>query len=609
MKKTVRFILILSVSFTITSLHAQEMNPQMEEFLARMDNSTLEELEKELDEGLVGLRMMAGFFENRGEEAIKDYKKEEERLAEPFSIDSTIAQNVLRQFDHIGFQQVFQENQAFVKFQKIGNTYWNRVWLGTGMEERFMPKTIYYKDGTSKTQGIQNLEFNTFFEKPWGKVAIIDSILMNYTIKYTKAYDSLLLPKSSKKVKYKDGTIKIERLEKNHLYLTISDAYSRGLTVQALNRDGKPLGQNSSSFSPMPEGKSKDGFDTLLTLLEDIQKKLKAKKFKDTESLKKHLLKQVTKIGKVEDKDGVHHKKFYFDGNINAVQLFIETEEVSETVSFIARNTSSFSDIILMQNQNENIFLDKNAKELFRLEYSPIKSLGSRYFVNDTLFYHLNLETKSLDTIDAIKVIEAQNNLAFIQKEFNEGFRLVNEENEQLSDIPFENIHSLDNSYAHAIAKDGLEYIIDKTGSLKKLDSVKVTGGLKGNRILAKKDALFGFLEVSGEVAVPFTYAYAREFSEGLAVVQNQDNRYGFIDASGMSVIPCMYERAESFENGIAFVRTEGNSLLINRKGEIVSQSEGKSYSFWGSGVEKKYRFGDKTYDAFGKLIFENNAK
>jgi len=377
MKNKLLFILFLALNCTATALQAQEISPEMEAFIARMDGANLEELEKELDEGIEGLRAFAGFFESSGTE-IKDYTKEEERFEEPFKIDTSVVAKALHQFDNIGFIQTFSENKVLVKFRKIGNDYWNTEWMGEGMEEKFIPKTIFYSDGTSISEGISENKLSFFFENPWGNIAVIDSIQIDYNIRYTAAYDSLELSKKTKKIKYKDGLIKIEKLEKNYVYLTVSDKYSDRLNIRALNSDGKILNQNSSSFGPMPDNKSKDGFEEILGLLEEVQTKLKADKFKDTESLKKYLLKKVDKIESVKDKDRVYHLKYYFEGNIENLRLYIETEEKSKTVSFTAINDNEFKNILLKQTEEHIIFMDALANELFRVDRRSLERIGER---------------------------------------------------------------------------------------------------------------------------------------------------------------------------------------------------------------------------------------
>ena len=435
MKKILLVIFIIAIN--LSTLSAQKMTPQMDAFVTRMDSATLDELEAELDEGIEAIRAFEGFFEGPGEELIKSYTPEEERFEKSFKIDTTTVYQALHQFNNIGFQQSFRNDISLLEFEKIGDKYWNTVWMGEGIEEGFIPKAIFYKDGTKVTEGIQDYKISTFFEEPWGKIAVIDSVQIDYNIHYTSAYDSLEVAKKIKKVKYKDGVIAIKRIEKNYVYLTVSDQYKNALTIRALNKEGKFLNQNSSSFSSTPDSNKKDEFSEMLGLLEDVQTKLKADKFKDTEALKKYVLKKVGKFKAEKDKDGVYHLKYYFEGNVESLRLFIETEEKNKTVTFTAKNNSHFGDVILMQSKTENIFLDANAKELFRTPLTAVKSLGSRYFANDSLYYHLNLKTKKLDKLDVSYVWEASNGLAFIQPPGNDNLLMYNADYELLSGFTF----------------------------------------------------------------------------------------------------------------------------------------------------------------------------
>ncbi|MDB4292678.1 hypothetical protein N9954_04670, partial [Maribacter sp.] len=321
MKK--RFLLFLVLVFTSTStfLNAQEMTPEMEAFLAKIDGGTLADIEAELAAGIEGLKAFTGFFDGGDSEGIKDYTGEEEQFDEPFKIDTSVVAKAVLQFDNMGFQQSFKNGKSLVKFKKNGEDYWNTLWMEEGMSEGFSPKAIYYKDGTTVTEGISDYGYSSFFEEPWGTINVIDSIAIDYSIYYTAAYDSLVLTKKSKKIKYKDGVIKVKKLENNFLYVTISDAYADGFYVNALNADGKVLNSNSSSYSPTADDQAGDGISEILKSLEDVQAKLKANKFKDTKALKKYLLKNLSKIEEAKDTDGVYHKKYYFQGNIETVKL------------------------------------------------------------------------------------------------------------------------------------------------------------------------------------------------------------------------------------------------------------------------------------------------
>lgn len=64
-----------------------------------------------------------------------------------------------------------------------------------------------------------------------------------------------------------------------------------------------------------------------------------------------------------------------------------------------------------------------------------------------------------------------------------------------------------------------------------------------------------GFIDKSGNVAIPFEWKYALPFSEGLARVIDEDGMCGYIDKTGTIKIQCVWKYAESFSNGMATVK------------------------------------------------------
>ncbi|MEM7101906.1 MAG: WG repeat-containing protein [Bacteroidota bacterium] len=150
----------------------------------------------------------------------------------------------------------------------------------------------------------------------------------------------------------------------------------------------------------------------------------------------------------------------------------------------------------------------------------------------------------------------------------------------------------------------------------------------------------FGFIDLSGQVVVPFDYDLAFNFSEGKAVVfvcpEDEDNDYreinelsdackkqvinksgqvvlnvsktyfhawgtnphgtpiayhegllrvmhfktgkmGFIDSNGKLVIPCEYDYVDNFSEGLAFVTNLKNTYMDNPGGNIVGYIDAKN--------------------------------
>jgi hypothetical protein len=82
-------------------------------------------------------------------------------------------------------------------------------------------------------------------------------------------------------------------------------------------------------------------------------------------------------------------------------------------------------------------------------------------------------------------------------------------------------------------------------------------------------DGRYGFIDRSGVVAVPPTFASVREFNDGLAPVL-VGTQWGYVDGRGRLAIPARFDVAEPFADGLAAVRTAEGPAYIDTTGAIV---------------------------------------
>ena len=92
----------------------------------------------------------------------------------------------------------------------------------------------------------------------------------------------------------------------------------------------------------------------------------------------------------------------------------------------------------------------------------------------------------------------------------------------------------------------------------------------------------YGFINTAGEVVIPAKYYLAKDFSDGLAVVEEWSSASnkafcGYIDKTGTVVIPIEYSSCTSFKNGVAEVRQGDDSFYINKQGKQVEKPKAKS--------------------------------
>ena len=88
----------------------------------------------------------------------------------------------------------------------------------------------------------------------------------------------------------------------------------------------------------------------------------------------------------------------------------------------------------------------------------------------------------------------------------------------------------------------------------------------------------WGYINQKGTLVIPTVYAIATQFHEGLAGVMKyreindiKKQSWGFIDKSGKEIISLQYDNVNAFTDGRAKVVMDGNSYVIDKKGNIKS--------------------------------------
>jgi len=98
------------------------------------------------------------------------------------------------------------------------------------------------------------------------------------------------------------------------------------------------------------------------------------------------------------------------------------------------------------------------------------------------------------------------------------------------------------------------------------------------SRAVVGQHKRFGYVDTEGKMAIGCRFTLARDFSEGLARIQEKEPRVGFsppsgfINLQGQMVIEPVFYSAESFRDGLCLVTTKDSIGYINRLGEFVWQ-------------------------------------
>lgn len=84
-----------------------------------------------------------------------------------------------------------------------------------------------------------------------------------------------------------------------------------------------------------------------------------------------------------------------------------------------------------------------------------------------------------------------------------------------------------------------------------------------------KKDYLYGYIDMNGNIVIPCLYREAMPFREGLAAVRLNE-KMGFIDKTGKMVIPPSFDTALNFSEGLVAVEISGRWRYIDKTGNTA---------------------------------------
>jgi hypothetical protein len=91
---------------------------------------------------------------------------------------------------------------------------------------------------------------------------------------------------------------------------------------------------------------------------------------------------------------------------------------------------------------------------------------------------------------------------------------------------------------------------------------------VSNGRVPASREGKDGYLDLRGNVTIPFVYQSVRSFSGGLAAVK-KEGKWGYVDQDGHPVIPFDLEEAGPFASGLAPARAGGRTGFINKSGKF----------------------------------------
>jgi hypothetical protein len=83
-----------------------------------------------------------------------------------------------------------------------------------------------------------------------------------------------------------------------------------------------------------------------------------------------------------------------------------------------------------------------------------------------------------------------------------------------------------------------------------------------------QQDGKWGYIDSTGKIVVKPQFAWAEEFSEGLAAFENEDGKHGYIDDTGRVVIKPKFDNWTDFSEGLAAVSVDLEWGYIDKTGK-----------------------------------------
>lgn len=175
-------------------------------------------------------------------------------------------------------------------------------------------------------------------------------------------------------------------------------------------------------------------------------------------------------------------------------------------------------------------------------------------------------------------------------------------------------VHSFNNGLAYVENQDGYG-VINKDGREIVSCGNTMKGSIGEGLIAVSKDGKYGYVDINGDLVIPYTYDNAQAFSGGWAPVSkkiNDDEKWGFIDKTGKLMINYKYEDViYGFNNGTAVVGVGvmvnggygDKCTLINTKGEEkTSVNYYRCFGNWDPDVDERNLLID------GMMLVENET-
>lgn len=529
----------------------------------------------------------------------KAYTKDE--LLPAFRLDTAEALAIYRELLSTKFslEQAFSGKDTELK---IDDGDFHGSLSGKTYTISLIPKKIYFYDGSSVTDKVEQIALDLSFSEKVPYKKRIDSIAFDVKLKYSTAFDKIEVNSLKPFTTYKGHFLKILKTNKNDIqYIYHADLDFN--FIEGLNAAGKPLDDKSHRTSDYRQ----KGFGTFFSIKKQLETIIAAAEKDSGIASEKFQQKYFSMIesefNKIPDSDTMYTEARY-KGAIKGLRAYFVTER-KELTTAITIKAAALSDLHASYKEGDSTVIYDNESNLLFSTNESVFPINSFFYENDKSFFYFNRKDKKLEKLPYYQVTALTENYVAAQEDENAPYILLNAQNKSTG--TFESLSSYEQTVIALQGKEAL--IITPDNKQVRLNNLEQLSGMINGYAAVKINGKFGFIDAYGKQLIPAIYDGAEPFGKmdgytdaDLFFAVKKGDKWGFVDAQNKTVIPFEYDEVEPFSYGITMAIKKGNRGLINTRNEVIAPfMGGTSYSMSTNFGKRHYAIGAGSYNHLGK--------
>ena len=430
-------------------------------------DKSLDEISAELEMALGQFERFANFFGNR-EHTPETYTIDEEVPVAPFMLDKgrlTASYAGLKQTS-LQFKQLLLEGNSELLFEYAGGA---EVEVPEGGQLRYIPKRIWYADGTVETVDTAGIvDFS--FSQSWGTdLRAIDSVELERRFTYPERVDEVTVTADNKTADYHGGQLQLVETDQNYVYVTVSDTIDY-FRIDGMNQSGEPLDYLSRSSNVLPPGEAEKQFDRAMASITAVVDDIKNEKISSKEELEDRFVSDMADFVALAEGTGTRHLTGYYKGMVDGLRLYIAVGEVEHADRLVARPAEPASVLrtMAMNDDDYTALVDRDGQIRSKAALGLAVITGNFYEDSDH-YYYLDTASLQLEPILCYELVELDHGLVGIRYDEDKPFAVLNSRNEQVSPFKYMYLRQYnDDAYGGnffvLVDAEGRQYTLDESG-------------------------------------------------------------------------------------------------------------------------------------------------